>query len=185
MAVRDPSERVCLNFVATLTDRLTDAPTEHLTTARDLDRWLRAHGLAGERATAAHLLVAHELRESMHALVSAAVTLRSPEAADLRTVNDAARRAPSSHLLWRKGEFTAVGLQPPVDGLLGIIATDLMNLLTGPDRSRLRQCEAEGCSTPFLSHDGGRPRRWCSSATCGNRARVSAHRARARAGASE
>lgn len=185
MTVRDPSERVCLNLVATLGDRLTDAPTEHLTTPRDLDKWLQAHRLPGRRATAADLQAAIRLREAIQSLVAAAVESRPPGAPELSIVNAAAVRTPSSHLLWHEGEFTASGSRPAVGELLGVIATDLMNLLTGPERSRLRQCEATGCATPFLSRDGGRPRRWCSSATCGNRARVSAHRRRARASAAE
>lgn len=182
MTVRTPSDRVCLDLVATLGDRLTEAPSEHLARTRDLDKWLRDHGLTGARAATTDLAQARELREAIHALVTAAIELRSPEPADLTVVRHAAARAPTSDLLWQGREFTTSDRHRPVSALLGVIATDIMNLLTGPDRGRLRQCEAGGCATPFLSHDGGRPRRWCSSAICGNRARVSAHRARARAG---
>jgi predicted RNA-binding Zn ribbon-like protein len=40
----------------------------------------------------------------------------------------------------------------------------------------------ERCRMLFLDRSRGRRRRWCSMAECGNRAKVAAHRERARAG---
>lgn len=50
-------------------------------------------------------------------------------------------------------------------------------LLRAPELARLRQCE--GCTWLFLNAGRGRGRRWCRMATCGNRSKVAAHRARA------
>jgi len=50
------------------------------------------------------------------------------------------------------------------------------DLLLSPDFSRLRHCER--CTWLFLNTGRGRGRRWCSMATCGNRAKVAAHRRR-------
>jgi hypothetical protein len=51
-------------------------------------------------------------------------------------------------------------------------------LLTGPSRAHVRVCAGESCGWLFLDPRGRR--RWCSMATCGNRAKVRAHAARAR-----
>ncbi|WP_420413233.1 CGNR zinc finger domain-containing protein [Roseibium sp.] len=52
------------------------------------------------------------------------------------------------------------------------------DLLQSPELHRLRQCER--CTWFFLNTGRGRGRRWCNMATCGNRAKVEAHRQRAR-----
>ncbi|MEO7039266.1 MAG: CGNR zinc finger domain-containing protein [Candidatus Elarobacter sp.] len=44
------------------------------------------------------------------------------------------------------------------------------------------RCELPGCGGLLLSHSRGPARRWCTMETCGNIAKVAAHRARARAG---
>lgn len=44
--------------------------------------------------------------------------------------------------------------------------------------SRIRVCDAPECSTAFFDTTRSRTRRWCSMATCGNRAKVSEHRQR-------
>jgi predicted RNA-binding Zn ribbon-like protein len=51
-------------------------------------------------------------------------------------------------------------------------------LLTS-DHAPLRRCPGGGCGWLFLDPRGRR--RWCTMATCGNRAKVRAHAARARA----
>jgi predicted RNA-binding Zn ribbon-like protein len=51
-------------------------------------------------------------------------------------------------------------------------------LLTGPSRAYVRICPGESCGWLFLDQRGRR--RWCSMATCGNRAKVRAHAARTR-----
>ncbi|QDG75531.1 CGNR zinc finger domain-containing protein [Labrenzia sp. PHM005] len=52
------------------------------------------------------------------------------------------------------------------------------DLLQSPELHRLRQCER--CTWFFLNTGRGRGRRWCNMATCGNRAKVEAHRQRSR-----
>ncbi|GAA1112485.1 CGNR zinc finger domain-containing protein [Kribbella jejuensis] len=56
---------------------------------------------------------------------------------------------------------------------LALLAGDL---LTGPSREHVRTCPS--CGWLFLDPRGRR--RWCSMATCGNRAKVRAHAARTR-----
>ena len=65
---------------------------------------------------------------------------------------------------------------------LGSIARDAVRLF-GPDADgRIRQCSADDCDLVYLDTSRSRNRRWCSMQRCGNRAKVRAHRARARAG---
>src|SRR6185437_1658316 len=57
--------------------------------------------------------------------------------------------------------------------LLGELAADAVALLTGPRATQLRKCANPDCILQFVA-DNPR-RRWCSSAVCGNRARVARH----------
>ncbi|ADB34888.1 protein of unknown function DUF1470 [Kribbella flavida DSM 17836] len=66
-------------------------------------------------------------------------------------------------------------LNLPLDQL-ALLSADL---LTGPSRTHVRECPGDGCGWLFLDPRGRR--RWCSMATCGNRAKVRAHAARTKA----
>ncbi|WP_407935666.1 CGNR zinc finger domain-containing protein [Jatrophihabitans cynanchi] len=66
----------------------------------------------------------------------------------------------------------------PTSLALARIAREAVGHLTGPERTRLRACSDETCGGIFLDESGRR--RWCSDSLFGSRARVRAHRARAR-----
>lgn len=53
-------------------------------------------------------------------------------------------------------------------------------LLTSPDRARVRECAGTGCGWLFLDTSRNRSRRWCDTRDCGNRERVRRHYARQR-----
>ena len=59
------------------------------------------------------------------------------------------------------------------------IALAVDELLRSPTIETVRECER--CSWLFLSGGRGRPRRWCSMATCGNREKAARHYARRKA----
>ncbi|WP_431218757.1 CGNR zinc finger domain-containing protein [Leifsonia xyli] len=64
---------------------------------------------------------------------------------------------------------------------LGSLARDAVRLF-GPDvDGRIRACSADDCGLVYLDTSRSGTRRWCSMQRCGNRAKVRAHRARARA----
>ena len=67
-------------------------------------------------------------------------------------------------LRWTVGVGRA-GLSLPL-ARLALAADDL---LTGGDMARMRGCER--CSWLFIDRGRGRPRRWCSMAACGSRAK--------------
>ncbi|MEU3818765.1 CGNR zinc finger domain-containing protein [Streptomyces sp. NPDC030392] len=73
----------------------------------------------------------------------------------------------------------ALDAPPACAALLAALARDAVELLTDPAaRARLRACEGDHCRRVYLDTSRGARRRWCSSATCGNRDRVARHRAR-------
>lgn len=66
------------------------------------------------------------------------------------------------------------------NGVLGEIATICADLLANQPSEQVQKCENPACTLWFNDSKRGPKRRWCSMAICGNRAKVAAHRARAR-----
>lgn len=64
--------------------------------------------------------------------------------------------------------------------LLLPIAEAIGDLVCKKDFALVRRCEGPTCTLWFHDVSKGHARRWCSMAVCGNRAKVAAHRARAR-----
>jgi predicted RNA-binding Zn ribbon-like protein len=76
---------------------------------------------------------------------------------------------------------TEVRADDPAHGPGVRAAHDLLDLL-GDRPERLRQCEHERCVLWFLDTSRNGTRRWCSMASCGNRAKAARHYRRARQG---
>ena len=171
--------RVSLDLMGTLRNR----SIERLPDAAALDAWLLAGGLAEARcgAGAGDLARARALRGALFAVIDA----DRPPAAAIATINAAAAGPiPPPQLVRGAGGLRREREAPSAAELLAAIARDAIDLLTGPQRALLRECEAEDCSGIYVDGSRGRTRRWCSAARCGNRARVAAHRARRRAAGS-
>jgi predicted RNA-binding Zn ribbon-like protein len=64
--------------------------------------------------------------------------------------------------------------------LLLPIAEALARCVCDEDFANIRACEGQRCTLIFADHTRRRARRWCSMATCGNRAKQAAHRHRLR-----
>ena len=77
--------------------------------------------------------------------------------------------------------MTEVRADDPARGPAVRAAHDLLDLL-GDRPDRLRQCEHERCALWFLDTSRNGTRRWCSMASCGNRAKAARHYRRARQG---
>ena len=60
------------------------------------------------------------------------------------------------------------------------IANSLAHFLADHDASRLRTCANTTCGWLFVDRPPAGRRRWCDIRSCGNRAKVARHRARAR-----
>jgi predicted RNA-binding Zn ribbon-like protein len=64
--------------------------------------------------------------------------------------------------------------------LLLPIARAMAELICSADFTQVKKCEAPTCTLVFLDTTQGHARRWCSMATCGNRAKQAAHRIRSK-----
>ena len=175
--VRLDAGRVSLDFMATLGhrcgERLPDPPA--------LEAWLRAAGLADETVAVqkAGLEAARELRAALFGVIHAELHDSAAPPASLAVINDAAAvPASAPRLIQDDQRVRAEWPAADVAEALGRLARDVIDLLAGPERALLRECAAEDCSGIYVDASRGRRRRWCSSARCGNRARVAAHRAR-------
>ncbi len=61
--------------------------------------------------------------------------------------------------------------------ILANLTSAFVDRLIASEQNRLKICQNEDCRWVFLDATRGNVRRWCSSATCGNRARVRKARA--------
>jgi len=165
---------VALDFAATLAARLREQPRELLERPADLNRWLVSSGLAGNapRATEEDVELARELREAIYGLVS-----ERPTSAARTTLNAVAALRPARPKLSASGQLVMEG---SAREYLATIAGLAIELLGGPERTRIRQCEGEGCALLFLDLSRSGARRWCSMSGCGNRAKAREFRRRAR-----
>lgn len=157
-------------------------PSDLLDRPAALAAWLRAERprLEWRGAVAAPDLAAiRALRDAIEPLLRARLARAGGPPATLPAFNCAlALPAAVARLEWtRNGPQKA----PSPDGaareaLLRTLALDALDVLTGPDAAALRECAHPDCRLLFIARNPRR--RWCASATCGNRARVSRHYAR-------
>jgi predicted RNA-binding Zn ribbon-like protein len=142
--------------------------------------WLRGHGLRGDLSDDG-LQALRDLRTAVERLLRAAATGDDPPADALDQLNArSAEAAVCPQLNWPADGRPRMWLSTPAGGdaaALGAVARSAIDLLSGPDRERLRVCEAHACERLFLATTARR--RWCSAA-CGNRVRVARHAARYR-----
>jgi predicted RNA-binding Zn ribbon-like protein len=161
------------------------SPRDLLARADDLDAWLGLErdrlGL-GPAPARAELGDAHALRAALRELFGAHVRgVRPPDSA-LDAVNAASARAPTHpELEWPAGGPPSARLheagEPGAADALAAVARSAIELLGGPDASRLRACGNARCVLFFVAEN--RRRAYCSEA-CGLRARVARHRRRRR-----
>ena len=169
-------------------------PVEHLTALADVTGWLEAHGLLHEArrrpidatppARAAALLAhAIAVRAGLREVVEALVAGRAVDAEALDTVNAILRARSAVQLVPGEGGLTLAHrhVGDPLDDALAAVAEPLVAVIATGAIDRLRICANDGCRWVF--HDTSRTgrRRWCSMASCGNRAKAARHRARRRA----
>ena len=71
----------------------------------------------------------------------------------------------------------------PLEDALAAVAEPLVGVISTGEVQRLRICANDGCRWVFEDTSRTGRRRWCSMASCGNRAKAARHRARKRAAA--
>jgi predicted RNA-binding Zn ribbon-like protein len=68
----------------------------------------------------------------------------------------------------------------PCSAALAHLAREAIELVTGREVERIRDCANPTCSLMFIDHSRPGRRRWCAMATCGNRAKTGRYRERRR-----
>ncbi|MFF7130747.1 CGNR zinc finger domain-containing protein [Streptomyces sp. NPDC008196] len=150
----------------TLQDLLTDVD--------GLAVWLASAGLGGDHVPDDRML--RHVRQARQAL-QAAVDGSLEEGAPL--VDAVLQHGRVRIALTPQGVVEHPELSDPAWGPAWLAARDYLELLrTAPDR--IRSCAHESCVLHFLDTSRNGTRRWCSMATCGNRAKASRHYARSK-----
>ena len=190
----------CLDFVNTVSWRLTDSPSDYLRTYEDLLAWGRqaglltlkeAEGLARRAAmdpdgAQETLSRAITLREAIHRAISAAISGEPQDESGLSAFNRELSMALSRLCVMPAGDAYAWGWNwsgndaGPLDRPLWVVARSAAELLTSPRLGRVKVCADGGCGWVFLDESRNGSRRWCDSRDCGNRERVRRHLARKR-----
>lgn len=174
-----------LDFVNTAGGRTKRRDVERLTDYEALTRWSTVAGTLleaecralrstrfDETSREAELQRVRRFREALHAcLMSEQASLEWP-AGDAPSVHrEIAEALKGSSLVkgehqyvWRS-DLDAFGLALPRARL----ALAVEALLRSDDLARMRNCDR--CSWLFVDRGRGRPRRWCSMAACGSRAK--------------
>jgi predicted RNA-binding Zn ribbon-like protein len=164
-----------LEFLATLAGRHRQ-PAERLAATDDLTRWLTLTGLAPDAGcTPQQLAGARDLREAIYRLLQAARTGRRPATRDISIVNEWARRPRPVPQL---GAALRVHRRrpDPCTAALAELAASAIDLISGPEPARIRNCADPTCSLMFIDRSRPGRRRWCSMERCGNRAKTARYR---------
>lgn len=186
---------LCLDFANTLDARRDPVPREDLASYQDLVEFARQSGAVspetaerlaelGEQRpidARAALAKAIALRETIFRIMEAVAAERDPDADDLAALNAALSEAlPYGRVVpagegfdWRWQELPGA-----LDQMLWPVAHSAMELLTGGDLGRLRECAADDCGWLFIDTTRNHSRIWCDMKTCGNRAKVARYRER-------
>jgi len=126
--------------------------------------WLAAVGLgdapAGDAARSALLMTRDALRAAL--------------GGDPAPLNDVLARGHLAERLGPDGPERAPVVEDPTWRVPWLAAADLLELLRA-GRDRIRTCAADDCILHFYDDSRSGRRRWCSMATCGNRAKARRH----------
>lgn len=190
LALRAPSDGLCLDFANTLAWRGSDPPRESLADFDALSGWLDRAGYPLPKSiddwaahhpgrVAALFANAIKLRETIFRCASAIAAGDMAARADLDTLNEAMAVAPSRDRLttvhasyaWQ----TALCATPSAPALLAPVLWSAADLLTRADQLRVRRCANDKCLWLFIDNSKTGTRRWCDMASCGNRAKALRH----------
>jgi predicted RNA-binding Zn ribbon-like protein len=166
-------------------------PVEHLSSLADATGWLEGHGLLhptkrrpldASPPARAEELVAHvrAVRSGLREVVEAVVAVRPVDAQALETVNAILRARSALELVPDEGGVALAHrhVGDPLDDALAAVAEPLVAVIAAGGIDRLRICANDGCRWVFQDSSRTGRRRWCSMASCGNRAKAARHRAR-------
>lgn len=140
--------------------------------------------LLDARSASEALKAARRLRESLYGLFSSQVVGGPVNPEDLARVNRSIRSAFPNLEIRSLGEDLAWAVDNGgplrLDSVLWPIVRSAARLLTSSELGLVRECEAGDCTWLFLDRSRTGKRRWCSMASCGNRAKARRHYLRQR-----
>jgi len=174
-------EPAALEFVNSLTPEGHDLLRDRRWTAEALRRW----NLPPHTPSAQELDELDGLRVFLRDLAGT-VSAGSPlTRSQLAALNDVIGSAPvRAQVLPEDGGYV-VEMTPVAEAWIQLavrqLAGSFVSALRQSRPPRLRLCANDACRRAFYDESKNRTRRWCDPNTCGNRARVRRHRARARA----
>jgi predicted RNA-binding Zn ribbon-like protein len=173
------------------TARIEDGRSvEDLGSPRDAVAWLDAGGLiVTDDATALHpppaarvlLGEARGLRGAIERAIEAAQRGDPLPEPSLYAINRVLGASRASALLGlEEGRAFLVELEAGEGPLAALapVARAAADLLIATDPGRVRRCASESCTRWFVDTSKAGRRKWCSMATCGNRAKATRHRRR-------
>ncbi len=170
---------LCLDFANTRYWRGQAAPTETLNTVEDLAAWASANAAKAHRPFGRREFErALELREAIYRVFDATARGKAPSSSDLETLNVELTAAPARAAVRRERSGFAWDVDLRGSSALGQLAPVLWSagdLLTGNRLGRVKRCANPECGWLFLDDSRAGKRRWCSMASCGNRAKARRH----------
>jgi predicted RNA-binding Zn ribbon-like protein len=192
---------LCLDFVNTLSDRLT-IEVDLLNTYTDLLSWCREAKILNTeeiaqlqtlaevqpREAAEWLTVSKQARELMHRIFNALASGVTVEEGELQAFNRLLSEAMAHSCLVVEEDGFVWGWESDgsrLDRPLWSIVRSAADLLTSPERSLIRACASDDCGWLFLDTSKNHTRRWCAMKSCGNRAKARRHSRRKREAAAE
>ncbi len=171
-------------------NRLKLSPSETPSVDADLAvlrGWLDARGLMKQRASderlARDLPRFRELRGLVRGIAARVADGKAPTRAHVTAINRILREGVHYHALRPAGRDHRFRMEPigdELDQARSAVAGSLAHYLAEHDQQRLKVCADDTCSWLFIDESPAGRRRWCDMRTCGNRAKVARHRARAR-----
>lgn len=164
-----------------------ELPIEDSGAASALGAWMADRDLVRRalpaRRIARELAAFGELRDLVRGVVSRVADGREPTETQVRSLNRVLRDGVHHHVLRPDpagATFTVNQVGDELDQARAAVAGSLAHYLADHDRRRLRVCANDTCRWLFVDRSPAGRRRWCDMRTCGNRAKVARHRARAR-----
>jgi predicted RNA-binding Zn ribbon-like protein len=172
------------DFVNTLEYDANDGtPNEHLPTAERAVEWFATRGLIHAESLETSdkdLERIQAVRSALREIADAVVEHRAPKRGSLDRVNRALRARAATELV-AGGDGIGIGhrhVGDPIDDALARVTEPLVQELASGNPERLRVCANDMCRWVFYDESRAGHRRWCSMASCGNRAKAARHRAR-------
>jgi predicted RNA-binding Zn ribbon-like protein len=180
---------LALDFVNTVDSRPTDHPNELLTRYNELFSWARQtkllsrmeelnllkkadrHPAEGEAARKSAIA----LRELLFQILNNVIDGKKITEETLSKWNKYVQRSNDSYQLVKtKDGFSWESNADPLefDSVLWPVVRSAVELMTGPNLTKLRRCAAENCDWLFLDMSKAGNRLWCDMTVCGNRAKA-------------